>query len=102
MSREEYARPRALWPSGQIVPVVVLYCLLVSLYFYVVPPLEGFDSIAHYNYVNYLGQYRKLPSVDNETARVSYELVQQPPLYYTRCQQSLRSARPLNRRIASP
>lgn len=82
MSREEHTRPRAFWRLGQIVPTVVLYCLLVSLYLYVVPSLEGFDSIAHYNYVNYLGQRRKLPSLDNETAQVSYELVQQPPLYY--------------------
>jgi hypothetical protein len=66
-----------------LVLIVALYIGYVGAYLAILPPLEGFDSFAHFNYINYLLTQRRLPSVDRDAARFSYELPQQPPLYYT-------------------
>jgi hypothetical protein len=63
--------------------LIVLFLLLVSTYAVVTPPFEGFDSLAHYGYITYLRTYQRLPVLDRATAKYSYELIAQPPLYYT-------------------
>jgi hypothetical protein len=73
---------RILRAPKSLVAAALLYLIVASAYLYVVPPLEGFDSIAHQNYINYLRKEHRLPSIDTPTAAFSYELVQQPPLYY--------------------
>ena len=72
--------------------VTVAYLALAMLYFAVLPPLEGNDSLAHMNYVNYLREEARLPQVDSATVEYSYELVQQPPLYYGLAALSCKSA----------
>ena len=63
-------------------PILLIYLAVAALYFHAVPTLEGYDSIAHFNYINYLRSERQLPLINAETGVYSYELVQQPPLYY--------------------
>ncbi len=62
--------------------MVAFYAAIVAIYLTIIPPLQGFDSVAHFNYVNYLRQHRSWPAIDATTATYSYELPQQPPLYY--------------------
>jgi hypothetical protein len=62
--------------------VVALYAAIIAIYLAIIPPLQGFDSVAHFNTVNYLRQHRNWPAIDATTAAYSYELPQQPPLYY--------------------
>jgi 4-amino-4-deoxy-L-arabinose transferase-like glycosyltransferase len=69
-------------PRWSLAVPLFLYLGMASIYLAVTPPLEGFDAIAHQNYINYLRQFGQLPRIDAETAAYSYELVQQPPLYY--------------------
>jgi 4-amino-4-deoxy-L-arabinose transferase-like glycosyltransferase len=70
---------RAWLPLGLI---VLAYLAYAGLYLRIIPPLEGFDAIAHFNYVNYVREQRRLPPIDQPSAVFSYETVQQPPLYY--------------------
>ncbi len=60
-----------------------LFLGLVITYAALIPPLEGFDALAHYRYITYLRAHRQLPLLGRSTANLSYELVAQPPLYYT-------------------
>lgn len=62
--------------------VVLTFLLLTFLYALVVPPLEGFDALAHLKYAAYLNQERRLPRLEPETVDYSYELITQPPLYF--------------------
>lgn len=62
--------------------VVSTFLLLAIAYALVVPPLEGFDARAYFRYAGFLHQERRLPTLDRETARYSYELIAQPPLYF--------------------
>ncbi len=62
--------------------MVAFYAAIVAIYLATIPPLQGFDSVAHFNYVNYLRQHHNWPVIDATTAAYSYELPQQPPLYY--------------------
>lgn len=62
--------------------ILVLYLALASAYLSIVPPLEGFDAIAHMNAINYWRQEKRLPQIDLPTNQYSYELLTQPPLYY--------------------
>ncbi|MCX6044140.1 MAG: glycosyltransferase family 39 protein [Chloroflexi bacterium] len=71
---------RQNWP---IIGLMALFLGLVTTYAVLIPPFEGFDALAHYGYITYLRTHRQLPLLDRPTARLSYELVAQPPLYYT-------------------
>jgi hypothetical protein len=62
--------------------VVALYAAYIALYLAIIPPLQGFDSVAHFNYVNYLREGLRWPAINPATAAYSYEIPQQPPLYY--------------------
>ncbi len=66
-----------------LVGLLVLFLALVSTYAVVTPPFEGFDSLAHYGYITYLRTTWRLPVLDRPTVKQSYELITQPPLYYT-------------------
>ncbi len=55
---------------------------LVGGYAALTPPFEAPDAGAHYSYIVHLRQTRSLPSIDEEHAAISHQLVQQPPLYY--------------------
>lgn len=71
------------WRAYRGIALILLaFLALVLSYIRIVPPLEGFDGAAHFGYIGYLHQERALPRLDPETAVRSYELIQQPPLYY--------------------
>jgi hypothetical protein len=42
--------------------VVALYAAYIAIYLAIIPPLQGFDSVAHFNYVNYLREGPLLPT----------------------------------------
>lgn len=63
--------------------VVALTAAIIAIYLAIIPPLQGFDSVAHFNFVNYLRQHRDWPAINPSTAAYSYQIPQQPPLYYT-------------------
>ena len=65
-----------------LILTLLLYLLIVSLYARWVPALDGYDGVAHFNYINFLRKEHRLPQVDSNALQFSYELVQQPPLYY--------------------
>ncbi|CAN5729277.1 hypothetical protein BH10CHL1_BH10CHL1_13110 [soil metagenome] len=69
--------------NWSIVWLMVLFLALATTYAALIPPFEGFDALAHYGYITYLRTHRQLPLLDRPTANLSYELVAQPPLYYT-------------------
>jgi hypothetical protein len=72
----------SLWQLHKgILLLALAFLALVSAYIYTVPALEGFDAPAHFGYIGYLHEERTLPELTPETAVVSYQLVQQPPLY---------------------
>jgi hypothetical protein len=75
-----------LWRMSKVPKLLILtllvYLVIASLYAHFVPPLNGYDGIAHFNYINFLRKERRLPQVNSEALQFSYELVQQPPLYY--------------------
>ncbi len=56
--------------------------LVAGVYMALTPPFEGPDSGAHYRYALYLRAHPGRPPLDAATARVSHELILQPPLYY--------------------
>ena len=62
--------------------LLLLYLTLSAAYLFVIPRLEGHDSIAHMNYVNFLRSERRLPEMTADAVAFSYELVVHPPLYY--------------------
>jgi 4-amino-4-deoxy-L-arabinose transferase-like glycosyltransferase len=62
--------------------LVLLFSGLVAGYAKVLPPFEAPDADAHYKYIVYLHQTRRLPFIDEQHATLSHQLVQQPPLYY--------------------
>lgn len=62
--------------------ILLLYLVVATAYLLVVPPLEGFDALAHMNAVNYWRQEQAPPTIDLATNQYSYELLTQPPLYY--------------------
>lgn len=66
----------------QGVLVAALFAVYIVVYIAIIPPLQGFDSVAHFNYANYLRQQPRWPAINNDTAAYSYEIPQQPPLYY--------------------
>jgi hypothetical protein len=68
--------------KGGLALVLLGYLLLAIVYARVVPPLEGFDALAHFGYAAYLHQERRLPVLEPEMVRHSYELIAQPPLYF--------------------
>jgi len=68
--------------SRGLLAILVIYLALASIYLSIVPPLEGFDAIAHMNAINYWRQEQRLPQIDLPTNQYSYELLTQPPLYY--------------------
>ncbi len=71
-------RPR--WQG--LITVLLLYLALATVYLVVVPPLEGFDALAHMNAIHYWRQEQAPPTIDLATNQYSYELLTQPPLYY--------------------
>ncbi|MEX1019016.1 MAG: glycosyltransferase family 39 protein, partial [Litorilinea sp.] len=76
-----WLRQFLVWARPLFVAVGI-YLAVAVVYLQVVPPLEGFDSIPHQNYVNYLRSTGDLPRIEPEAAIFSYQLVQHPPLYY--------------------
>jgi len=42
---------------------VVTFCLLLAAYLLVLPPYEGFDEIAHYSYISFLVDERRIPTL---------------------------------------
>ncbi|MCC6455329.1 MAG: glycosyltransferase family 39 protein [Caldilineaceae bacterium] len=62
--------------------LLVLFMALGMVYSWVIPLYEGPDEYAHLKYVGYLRQEKELPKLDEATAHISHELVQQPPLFY--------------------
>ncbi len=75
-------RPRP-WPYAGLLLTLTLYLTVATVYLLVTPPLAGFDAIAHMNHINYLRKFQQVPPIDHATAEFSYELLTQPPLYYT-------------------
>lgn len=75
-------RRLTLLPTSALRLVLLTFVALALLYAWIVPPLEGFDALAHFGYAGYLHQERRLPTVDRELVPRSYELVVQPPLYF--------------------
>lgn len=65
-----------------ILLLAVAFMCLVGAYAVIIPLPEGFDSPAHFGYIAFLHERKSLPTIDRETAVISYELAQQPPLYY--------------------
>lgn len=59
-----------------------VFLLMALLYLRVVPPLEGFDAVAHFQAVLHLRATGRLPALDTSTLHASYELIAQPPLYH--------------------
>lgn len=71
------------WVSrGGLLLLCLLYTALIAVYAWLVPPLEGFDATAHFNAVLYWREHWQPPYLDDPTARQSYELITQPPLYH--------------------
>lgn len=71
-------RPRvALWL------VVLLFVGQALGFARFIPPLEGFDALEHFGYAAYLHQEGQLPVISEELVDYSYELIVQPPLYFT-------------------
>ena len=68
--------------SRLLILTLLIYLVIASLYAHFVPPLDGYDGVAHFNYINFLRKEHRLPQMDSEALPFSYELVQQPPLYY--------------------
>ena len=68
--------------SRLLILTLLIYLVIASLYAHFVPPLDGYDGVAHFNYINFLRKEHRLPQMDSEALLFSYELVQQPPLYY--------------------
>ncbi|RIK38838.1 MAG: hypothetical protein DCC55_19910, partial [Chloroflexi bacterium] len=64
------------------VAVLFVFLLLAFVYALIVPPLEGFDALAHFKYAAFLHQEQRLPMLEPEIVDYSYELVTQPPLYF--------------------
>ncbi|MCB0140217.1 MAG: glycosyltransferase family 39 protein, partial [Caldilineaceae bacterium] len=73
--------PRWLAASGIWLPLAA-YLVMAILYLLAVPPLEGFDAVAHMNAINFYRKERRLPLFDRPTGDFSYELIAQPPLYH--------------------
>jgi hypothetical protein len=42
---------------------VVTFCLLLAAYLLVLTPYEGFDEIAHYSYISFLADERRIPTL---------------------------------------
>jgi 4-amino-4-deoxy-L-arabinose transferase-like glycosyltransferase len=63
--------------------VIVLFVALTAFYGWVVPPLEGYDAIEHYQAALHIRATRRLPLLDTATRDASYELIAQPPLFHT-------------------
>ena len=74
----------AAWSASHrgLLAVLVLTCFVALLYGTVVPPFEGPDADAHFGYVAFLRDHPGFPPLDAQTAAISHEAVQQPPLYY--------------------
>ncbi len=62
--------------------LILVFLGLVGAYAALTPPFEAPDAGAHYSYIVHLHRARSLPSIDEEHAAISHQLVQQPPLYY--------------------
>ncbi len=62
--------------------LLLLYLTAATRYLTTVPPLEGFDAVAHMNAINFWRHEERLPTIDLTTNEFSYELLTQPPLYY--------------------
>ncbi|MEZ4710795.1 MAG: glycosyltransferase family 39 protein [Caldilineaceae bacterium] len=73
--------PRRVALSGIWLPLIV-YLIVAICYLLAVPPLEGFDAVAHMNAINYYRTERHFPLFDRTTGDFSYELIAQPPLYH--------------------
>lgn len=71
-------RPERVMLGG----LLAIYLLLAALYSWRVPPLEGFDALAHYRGALYLRTTGTLPLLDRTTLAASYELIAQPLLYH--------------------
>jgi hypothetical protein len=72
-----------MWqPRSAVATIALAFLLLARLYATIVPPLEGFDALAHFGYTAFLHQERRLPTLEPATVRASYELITQPPLYF--------------------
>ncbi|MCB0111797.1 MAG: hypothetical protein KDE53_37995, partial [Caldilineaceae bacterium] len=74
--------PLKLQPYAGLLALLLIYLTLATIYLSIVPPLEGFDAMAHMNAINYWREEQRLPVVDLATNQYSYELLTQPPLYY--------------------
>ena len=70
-------------PGAGLLALVCVYLALALAYGAATPDLEAPDAGGHWQYVAYLHEHWTLPAFTNETAAISHELVQQPPLYYT-------------------
>ncbi|MEZ4656869.1 MAG: glycosyltransferase family 39 protein [Caldilineaceae bacterium] len=73
--------PRRFAASGIWLPLAV-YLIIATAYLLAVPPLEGFDAVAHMNAINFYRTERHFPLFDRATGDFSYELIAQPPLYH--------------------
>lgn len=83
--------------------LLLIFCLLAASYIVVIPFFEGPDEDAHVTYLAYIQNTRSLPRLNAESAAISHEMVQQPPLYYILATmvnwgQDISSARQFDRR----
>ncbi|HXF61156.1 MAG TPA: glycosyltransferase family 39 protein [Caldilineaceae bacterium] len=78
--RTTVATRGAGWALGGL---AAIFLALAGLYAWAVPPLEGFDAIAHFRAVVYLRAHPRPYVLNAATLDASYELITQPPLYHT-------------------
>ncbi|MGB0383591.1 MAG: glycosyltransferase family 39 protein [Ardenticatenaceae bacterium] len=69
-------------PRLQISIISIIFVLFVLCYHSLIPFFEGPDSGAHFRYIEYLHNTPQRPPLTSESAGISHQLVQQPPLYY--------------------
>ncbi|MDF1514742.1 MAG: hypothetical protein P1S60_13115, partial [Anaerolineae bacterium] len=73
--------PRTRTVRSPLWVLVAAFILLVTMHNAVTPVFEAPDEVWHYNYVRWLAEGHRLPSMDNDDSGANQE-VAQPPLYY--------------------
>jgi 4-amino-4-deoxy-L-arabinose transferase-like glycosyltransferase len=62
--------------------LIALFVGLGAIYVWTIPLFDGPDEYAHFAYIGYLAQEKQLPRLDEASARISHQLIQQPPFFY--------------------
>ena len=62
--------------------LIALFVGLAALYVWTIPLFDGPDEYAHFAYIGYLAQEKQLPRLDEASASISHQLIQQPPFFY--------------------